>query len=46
MRTRWCGLLRILAGLPGRVIDVHGWQVLHLLLRDLELDAVVGPVTR
>src|ERR1022692_1924831 len=32
-----------LAALPGRVIDDHGRQVLHLLLGNAELDAVVDP---
>jgi len=31
------------AGLPTRVMDVHGWQVLHLLLSEVEPDTVIDP---
>ena len=34
---------RTLAGLSVLVIDVHGRQVLYLLLGDVEADAVVNP---
>ena len=37
--------LFIVARLSVRVIDVHGRQVLHLLLGDVEPDTVVDPVT-